>query len=206
MIQVEERYIEMAEKIVESERDFGLTQVRSQLKAEYHIDFDNINCLECNNPMPQARLDYGKIRCTVCQTNREYNIKRGIAVEPNQFPPPDRPKYLDTVAIETREHENTSAKLELKRVVEKLARNVNQKAILAANLRKEQDNQKSIGIIHTETQTGPHGSQPRDFVMPALIAKPSKPKKSTQAPEGITAQPEKPLSTAKKRTRTSDNE
>lgn len=129
---MEERYIELAEKNVEDERAFGLLEVRSQLAAEYHEDFDGKHCLDCEIDIPEARLKDGKIRCTKCQSIREDKIKRGIWVEPNQPKPRERPAYMDTVVTEIRSHEATAAKNELTRVVEQLARNVNEKADRAA--------------------------------------------------------------------------
>ena len=87
---MEERDIEMAEKLVEQERESSLALVRSSLEPEYHPDFDGESCVACGNPVGSERLDMGRIRCVECQTVREQKRSRGIWVEPD--PPRPRPK------------------------------------------------------------------------------------------------------------------
>lgn len=125
---MEERYIELAEKNVEDEREFGLLAVRRNLVAEFHEDFDGVHCMECDVAIPKLRLDDGKIRCTACQSIRESNIKRGIWVSRNQVKPVLRPAYMDSVVTDIRNNEARAANNELTRVMEQLARNVNLKS------------------------------------------------------------------------------
>jgi RNA polymerase-binding transcription factor DksA len=84
---VEEKDLEMAEKMVEQEKESSMAAVRMQLEAEYHEDFDGENCVDCFNPVGSHRLQMGRIRCVHCQTIREKKIAMGIWVEPNQYRP-----------------------------------------------------------------------------------------------------------------------
>ena len=85
---MEEKDLEMAEKMVEQEKESSMAAVRMQLDPEYHEDFDGKNCVDCvSNPVGKERLAMGRIRCVHCQTIREKKIAMGIWVEPNQYRP-----------------------------------------------------------------------------------------------------------------------
>lgn len=94
---MEERDLEMAEKMVDQERESSMAAVRRSLAAEYHEDFDGETCMDCPNPVGVERLKMNKIRCVHCQTIREQKIARGIYVEPNGFKPKERPVLPELV-------------------------------------------------------------------------------------------------------------
>ena len=45
-------------------------------KPENHPDFDGVHCVECDCPIPAARLSMQKIRCVDCQGELEQAAKR----------------------------------------------------------------------------------------------------------------------------------
>lgn len=94
---MEERDLEMAEKMVDQERESSMAAVRRSLAAEYHEDFDGETCMDCANPVGLERLKMNKIRCVHCQTIREQKIARGIYVEPNGFRPKEAPVLPELV-------------------------------------------------------------------------------------------------------------
>lgn len=56
------------------ERNFIAASLKAQqeaMKPETHPDFDGESCIGCGEPIPLARLNMGKIRCVLCQTELE---------------------------------------------------------------------------------------------------------------------------------------
>lgn len=67
--------MEIAQKLEEGERDSGIARIRKLVGKESHPDFDGVHCVECEDDIPPARLQLGKVRCVACQTLLE-RIKR----------------------------------------------------------------------------------------------------------------------------------
>lgn len=74
---MEEKQLEIADELAESERNVGLANARRALAPQHHEDFDGIHCLDCPEVMPQLRLDACRIRCTTCETRKEKRAARG---------------------------------------------------------------------------------------------------------------------------------
>jgi RNA polymerase-binding transcription factor DksA len=70
---MDEWQFERAAKLEEQERASALAKNQKELAPQTHPDFDGVHCVEsdCGEPIPQARLALGKIRCVDCQSRRE---------------------------------------------------------------------------------------------------------------------------------------
>ncbi len=68
---VEENELEMAETLARVEVDHSIALSRMALAPETSEDFDGVNCIDCGNEIPSARLAMKRIRCTVCQDHLE---------------------------------------------------------------------------------------------------------------------------------------
>lgn len=65
---MDERFMEIASEIEQTQRDLAAKRVADQNKPQTHPDFDGANCVRCEEPIPTARLAMGRVRCTACQT------------------------------------------------------------------------------------------------------------------------------------------
>lgn len=68
---MEENLFEMAERLERAQREYLIQQASARTLPESHPHFDGAHCVECDMPIPRARLDLGKIRCVPCQTTKE---------------------------------------------------------------------------------------------------------------------------------------
>jgi hypothetical protein len=61
-------------------READISRARAKTARETHPDFDGKNCVEehCAAPLPQARLDLGRIRCVDCQEIKEDKARRRL--------------------------------------------------------------------------------------------------------------------------------
>lgn len=50
--------------------------IQKRLAAEKHPDFNDKDCLDCGESLPELRLLDGRIRCTACQTKLEFKRKK----------------------------------------------------------------------------------------------------------------------------------
>ena len=50
----------------------ALANHRHKVAPEKHPDFDGVHCVECEVPIPEGRLQLGKVRCVDCQTELEH--------------------------------------------------------------------------------------------------------------------------------------
>ena len=72
---MEEKQLELADALVESERERSIARSRSQLQPQTSDNFDGKNCIDCPSEIPQARIQMGRIRCVECQTMIERRSK-----------------------------------------------------------------------------------------------------------------------------------
>ncbi len=49
----------------------SLTANSKALRPQKHPDFDGENCVDCGDKMVPERLAFGRVRCTLCQTEIE---------------------------------------------------------------------------------------------------------------------------------------
>ncbi len=68
---MEENLFEMAEQLERAQREYFIQQASARTLPESHPNFDGAHCVECDTPIPQARLNLGKIRCVPCQSIKE---------------------------------------------------------------------------------------------------------------------------------------
>ena len=54
----------------------AIEAVREQVQPESHPDFDGAHCVECEKPLPPARLALGRVRCVACQEQLEREARR----------------------------------------------------------------------------------------------------------------------------------
>ncbi len=52
-------------------------RARGKSAPEIHPEFDGLNCVDCCEEIPSARLAMGKVRCVECQVTLEWEIKVG---------------------------------------------------------------------------------------------------------------------------------
>lgn len=71
---MDEKGFELAEAATQALVDNGIKKVRSQIKAR-DPDFCG-ECLECGEPIPEARLDTGAETCIECQQDLEHQAKQ----------------------------------------------------------------------------------------------------------------------------------
>ena len=73
---MDEKQMELAERMEEAQRAAGIEQSRAVFK-ETHPDFDGETCvgafghLDCEEIIPKGRLELGRIRCVHCETRLE---------------------------------------------------------------------------------------------------------------------------------------
>lgn len=72
---MEEKQMELAGLLEESERSAGLDRIRQALEPQVHEDFDGVHCMDCGDEIPLARLQAKRIFCTKCQTAQEHRSK-----------------------------------------------------------------------------------------------------------------------------------
>lgn len=68
---MDEYQFEMAERLERAQRDAAINKASNSTAPEKHPDFDGANCISCEEPIPTARLQLGKVRCIECQTAKE---------------------------------------------------------------------------------------------------------------------------------------
>lgn len=62
---------DQAQQINEEFTEKSIAACRAKAQAETHPDFDGIHCVDCDEPIPEARLKMGKVRCVYCQQKKE---------------------------------------------------------------------------------------------------------------------------------------
>ena len=68
--------LDIAAELQQLLNDAGLEKIRRLAAPETHPDFDGKHCLECDEPIPAARLKLFKVRCILCQTLKEKRDRR----------------------------------------------------------------------------------------------------------------------------------
>lgn len=68
---MDENQFEMAERLEQAQRDMAIHKAHNSAAPETHPDFDGAHCVSCDEPIPLARLNLGKVRCVECQTHKE---------------------------------------------------------------------------------------------------------------------------------------
>ena len=71
-----ERFLEEAEAQVSRQTEDTVYNVRRaansrQCDEPWASDFDGEHCIDCEMEIPQARLNYGCVRCTQCEGLKE---------------------------------------------------------------------------------------------------------------------------------------
>lgn len=66
---MDENQFEMAERLEEAQRECAIRAAGLRAGRESHPGFDGLHCVgpTCGEPILQARLDMGKVRCVPCQ-------------------------------------------------------------------------------------------------------------------------------------------
>lgn len=72
---MEEKFLEMAEKFAEDERNSRIALSSKLIAPQSSPDFDGEHCIDCGNEIPSGRLEMGRIRCTGCETAVEKRNK-----------------------------------------------------------------------------------------------------------------------------------
>ena len=67
--------LDKAAEIQDTMNNAGIAAAALQTAPEKHPDFDGANCVTCGDEMPPVRLAYGRIRCVICQTKLERNLR-----------------------------------------------------------------------------------------------------------------------------------
>jgi len=49
---------------------------KQAVAPQSHPDFDGIHCVDCDEALPKERLNFGRIRCTTCQSDIEKRSKK----------------------------------------------------------------------------------------------------------------------------------
>lgn len=71
---MDEKQFELAAELEMRHREAALEASRQA--PESHPHFDGKHCVECDDEIPQLRLDMGKVRCVNCQSHKErYRVK-----------------------------------------------------------------------------------------------------------------------------------
>ena len=68
---MDESHLEMAERLENAAREHAVYQAAAKNAPEKHPDFDGQHCVECDNEIPEQRLQMKKVRCVYCQTTLE---------------------------------------------------------------------------------------------------------------------------------------
>ena len=55
----------------------ALSRAVGKSAPETHPDFNGLDCVDCLEPIPAARLALGRVRCVECQERREKRIAMG---------------------------------------------------------------------------------------------------------------------------------
>ena len=63
--------LDIAAELQQLLNDAGIERVRRLAAPETHPDFDGKHCIECEEPIVEARLKLFKLRCILCQTRKE---------------------------------------------------------------------------------------------------------------------------------------
>lgn len=71
---MDEKYLEMADALTQSERDTGIAAARRVEKAP--ASFNGVDCVDCEGEIPAGRLALGKFRCVNCQEYKESPWRR----------------------------------------------------------------------------------------------------------------------------------
>ena len=66
-----------ADSVVELWTADAERRARGKSAPESDPGFDGLNCVDCCEEIPSARLAMGKVRCVECQTTMEWEIKVG---------------------------------------------------------------------------------------------------------------------------------
>lgn len=69
-----ERYTELneaAQRQQEATNERALREVQARLQPETDPDFDGKHCVGCWGLIPKARLEQGRVRCVLCQEDKE---------------------------------------------------------------------------------------------------------------------------------------
>lgn len=67
---------DQATNIEQLERSNSIKASQLANMPEKHPDFDGEHCLDCLADLPEVRITMGKIRCTLCQSDREVEEKQ----------------------------------------------------------------------------------------------------------------------------------
>lgn len=67
--------IDMASELEIMFNEGAIAAVCSRLKPEHQEGFDGLNCVECEDPLPEVRLTMKRIRCVACQSVIESRVK-----------------------------------------------------------------------------------------------------------------------------------
>lgn len=68
---MDEWMLEQAARLEEAERENARVKNREALAPQKHPGFNGHDCIDCEEPIPEARLAMGRIRCVECQSRRE---------------------------------------------------------------------------------------------------------------------------------------
>lgn len=71
MSEFSEHYLERAMHIEEAARQQALAAVRRADAQQGQQRFDGQHCIDCDEPIPAARLALGRRRCVPCQQTME---------------------------------------------------------------------------------------------------------------------------------------
>ena len=69
--------VDQAAVLQDSFNQQGIQRCAQQNGPETHPNFNGADCVDCGDPLPNARLLWRKVRCTSCQTALE-KIKRHL--------------------------------------------------------------------------------------------------------------------------------
>ena len=68
---------DIANDRVEQHLSDALSRQVGKSAPETHPEFNGVDCIECNEPIPPARLSLHKVRCVECQSRLERIKKMG---------------------------------------------------------------------------------------------------------------------------------
>lgn len=68
---------DIAQERVEEHLAKSLAAQIGKSAPETHPNFNGLDCVDCEDPIPEARLAHGRVRCVACQTRLEQRRKMG---------------------------------------------------------------------------------------------------------------------------------
>jgi len=71
---MDEKFLEIAAKIEENQRQAGINAVR-QRQADSYPKWDGETCLDCGDDLHPVRIDMGCVFCVPCQELRDKKLK-----------------------------------------------------------------------------------------------------------------------------------